>query len=283
MQKIIATYHKDCIDGTTAAAILLRKFPTAQLFPLSHSYTKQDIEPILNLLEPDTVCYTVDCGLGVKEFLSTGCKVTTLDHHFSAKEIFESLARENKNYTYIFDNEKSGASLSWPFFFPDEKQPELIQYVEDSDLWKWKFGDDTKDVNNYLSMFRDDPKKMLEFIEGDLSEIKSKGRIISIYTDKETEDQVKLPSLNIKVGDFVVPAYNITVYKSASGDILSNQLNKAVAMFTIKGNTVNLSFRSKDHHKPTSLELASLLGGGGHENAAGGNVSLQEFLKMIVW
>lgn len=282
MEKIIATYHKDCIDGTAAAAVLLRKFPTAKLFPLAHAYHKEDIEPILGLLDTETVCYTVDCGLGVKEFLAAGCKVTTLDHHIGAKELFEGIAHENKNYTFVFDNEKSAASLVWSFFFPEEKQPELIQYVEDADLWKWKFGDTTKDVNNYLSMFRNDPKTMLGFIEGDLLEIKGKGKVISMYADKEIEAQVALPSLNIKIGEYVVPAYNITVCQSASGNILAEKLDKTVAMFIVEGNTVNFSFRSKDHHRPTSLELARSLGGGGHQNAAGADISLQEFLNSIV-
>jgi oligoribonuclease NrnB/cAMP/cGMP phosphodiesterase (DHH superfamily) len=282
MEKVIATYHKDCIDGTTAAAVVLRKFPTAKLFPLTHAHRKEDIEPVLGLVDAETVCYTVDCGLGVKEFLAAGCKVTTLDHHSGAKDLFESITRENENYTFIFDNEKSAASLAWSFFFPEEKQPELIRYVEDADLWKWKFGDDTKDVNNYLSMFRNDPKTMLGFIEGDLSEIKSKGKVISMYADKEIEVQITLPPIDIKIGEHTVPAYNVTVYQSASGNILSDRLNKAVAKFTVEGDTVNFSFRSKDHHKPTSLELAHFLGGGGHQNAAGADIALKEFLKMIV-
>lgn len=282
MQKIIATYHKDCIDGTVAAATLLRKFPSAQLFPLSHTYTEGDIGPILGLIDSDTECYTVDCGLGVQEFLAAGCKVTTLDHHIGGKESFENIARENKNYTYVFNNDQSAASLVWSFFFGDESQPEIVTYVEDADLWRWKYGDDTKDVNNYLSMFRNDPSAMLALIEGDVSDIKNKGKVISQYADREIADQLTLPAISIKIGEFIVPAYNITVYQSASANTHADELGKAVAVFTVGGASVKLSFRSRENHIPTSLDLAKLLGGGGHKDAAGATIPLQEFLKMIV-
>jgi len=158
MEKIIGIYHKGCIDGTTAAAVLLRKFPSAKVFPLGHAHTKDELQEMLDVADEGAEIYTVDCGLGAKEFLAAGYKVTTLDHHISVKELFEGLEKEYKNYSFIFDNKKSGASLTWSYLFPKEDESEIIRYVEDSDLWKWEYGEDTKYVNNYLSMFKDDPK-----------------------------------------------------------------------------------------------------------------------------
>lgn len=281
-KKIIGIYHKDCIDGTSAAAVLLRKFPDVSLFPLSHAYTKADIKPILEQAKNGAKIYTVDCGLGINELLENGHKVTVIDHHIGFKDMMQKIAENNPNAEYIFDNDKSGASLAWSYFFPDEKEPELIRYVEDADLWKWEYGDDTKYVNNYLVMFKDDPKTMLEILEGDLSEIKEKGSIISQYADNEIELLIKTPSIKVKIDGHVVPAYNITTYQSACGNILSDKLGSVVAMFTVQGNNVNLSFRSKEHQSPTSLELAQALGGGGHKCASGADILLKDFLSMIV-
>ncbi|MDB5224750.1 MAG: putative phosphoesterase, dhha1 [Candidatus Adlerbacteria bacterium] len=281
MQNILATYHKDCIDGTTAAAVLLRKFPEAQLFPLKHGYAPEDIAPALAALTPKTVVYTLDCGLGVQEFLTAGNKVTTIDHHIGGKEEFETLVQNNPNYTYIFNNDKSGASLTWATLFPDEAQPELIALVEDSDLWKHQLGDDTKHVNNYLSMYRDDPATVRILIDSSLSEIKDKGKVITAYADKEVESQTKILPITIRIKDWDVSAYNITVYQSAAGNILSGKLEKAVALFTIKGDQVRISFRSKDGQTPIALELAQSLGGGCHNNAAGANMPLKDFLQVI--
>jgi oligoribonuclease NrnB/cAMP/cGMP phosphodiesterase (DHH superfamily) len=282
MKEIVVIYHKDCIDGTAAAAVMLHKFANAKLYPLAHSYTAGELEIILKATDPEADIYTVDCGLGVREFLKRGFKVTTLDHHISEKEFLEVLEKENQNFTYIFDNNKSGASLTWSFFFPDEDAPELIAYVEDIDLWKWKYGNDTKHISNYLSMFRNDPEQVLTFIKGDLDELKKKGEVISMYVDTEIERFVSRPYTNLKIGEHIVPAFNITTHESASGNILSEKLDKAVALFTIKGDVVSLGFRSKDHQVPSSVDLATSLGGGGHTCAAGASVSLTDFIDMLV-
>ena len=282
MEYTLAVYHKDCIDGTSAAAVTLRAFPNAQCFPLPHAYTAEDLDAVIAQATSHATLYTVDCALGVKEFLARGVPVVTIDHHKGMQAQLEALSREYANYTYVFDNEKSGASLAWSYFFPEEKEPDLIKYVEDADLWKWKYGKDTKDVNNYLSMFRNDPKAMLALIEGGLDEVRAKGEIISMYADKEIAQHILLPAITLRVGAQLVPAYNITSYESACGNTLSEKLDKAVALFTIRGAQVKLSFRSKEGQQPTSLELAASLGGGGHVHAAGATISLQEFIGMIV-
>ena len=50
MQKVVVIYHKDCIDGTTAAAVVLRRFPEAKLFPLSHDPSVDDLEKVLAII-----------------------------------------------------------------------------------------------------------------------------------------------------------------------------------------------------------------------------------------
>jgi len=282
MEKIVAIYHGDCNDGTTAGAVVLKKFPNAQVFPLSYSSTKEDIDLILNTLDSETEIYTVDCGIGLQEILSKGYKVTTIDHHIGTKEEFENLAKTNPNFTFIFDNNKSGASLSWAYFFPDEPVPELIKYVEDIDLWKLKYGDDSKDINNYISIFRNDPVVVLGYLNGNLDEIKKFGNIISKYNNDEIKNLLELEPIKIKIGEYEVSAYNIENYRSEIGNILSKSLSKTAVMFTIDGDKVKFSFRSQEDNIPSALDLASKLGGGGHKKSAGGATSIKNFLEMIV-
>ena len=282
MKKVLSIYHKDCIDGTTAAAVVLRKFPEAKLFPLSHDPSVDDLEKVLSVIDDDTEIYTVDCGIGVQEILSRGFKVVTIDHHVGVKESLELLAKENADFKYIFNNDKSGASLAWQYFFPDEELPEMIKLVEDSDLWKGQFGEDTKNVNNYLWLFINEPDKILQILEGDLNEVKKQGELISIYAEKEIMTLVEIPAVSLKISEHILPAYNITNHESACGNILSEKNNQTAVMFTIKGDVVKFSFRSKNGQNPSALDLAKILGGNGHVLAAGARVSLQEFLRMIV-
>lgn len=278
---ILCTYHKDCIDGTAAAAVVLRKYPQALLFPLAHAYTTDDITQIEQRITHDTQIFTVDCGLGVREFLKHSSPVTTIDHHIGGKEQFEEFAGTHPHYTYIFDNEKSGSSLTWSTLFPDESMPELVRYVEDGDLWRWHYGTDSKDVNNYLSMFRNDPQTMLLLIESDISEIKQKGTILSQYADREIQNLIQVPPITLYINNQTHTAYNITQYESACGNILAERQNSVALLFMIKGQYVKFSIRSLDHQTPSALDIATVLGGGGHKNAAGATIPLGEFLHMI--
>ncbi|MBP9836634.1 MAG: phosphoesterase [Candidatus Pacebacteria bacterium] len=282
MQKVVVIYHKDCIDGTTAAAVVLRRFPEAKLFPLLHDPSVDDLEKVLAIIDSDTDIYTVDCGIGVQEILSRGFKVMTIDHHVGVKDSLDLLVKENTNFTYLFDNEKSGASLAWQYFFPDEELPEIIKLVEDSDLWKGQFGEDTKNVNNYLWLFINEPDKILQILEGDLNEVKKQGKVISIYAEKEIMKLVEIPAISLKIGEHIFPAYNITNHESACGNILSEKNNQTAVMFTIKGDVVKFSFRSKAGQNLSALDLAKILGGNGHVLAAGARVPLSEFMQMIV-
>lgn len=279
----IGIYHKNCTDGTTAAAVLLKKFPDIKLFPLAYSHTEDDLEHIHRVAGEGSEIYFVDFAVGVEEFLDGGHSITVIDHHIGAKERIEKLASVNGNLTFIFDNDKSGASLAWSHFFPDEKVPEIIKYVEDSDIWTGKYGDDTKYVTNYLSMFTNSPEQMLEFINSDIADIKKKGKIIADYSDNQIHRLVDgIQDIKLRIGEFIVPAYNITMHQSASGHKLSEIQNKAVVLFTITGGSVNFSIRGADGQSPSALELAKLLGGGGHQNASGAEVFLKDFLKMII-
>jgi len=205
-KQVIAIYHKSCIDGTSAAAVLLRKFPQVEFFPLARSHTSEDVQMIRDSVKPGAEIYIVDCTLGLQELLEDGHEVTVIDHHISEKEVVQNIVDSNPKAKYIFDNKKSGASLTWAYFFPEEKVPEPIKYIEDSDLGIWKYGDDTRQLNNYLYMFRNDPQTMLGLIESDVEVLKTKGALIMQYDDMQIQELVKLPSINVKIGEYIVSA-----------------------------------------------------------------------------
>ena len=282
----IGIYHKNCTDGTTAAAVLLKKFPDIKLFPLVHSHTEDDLEHIHKTAGEGSEIYFVDFATGVEEFLDKGHDILVIDHHIGAKERMNKLAEENEKLTFVFNNEKSGASLAWSYFFPNEKEPELIKYVEDSDLWAGKYGNDTIYVTSFLSSSADTPEKMLDFIENsDIKKIKEKGKVIADYADVQISRLVEGTQwIKLQIGEHEVHAYNIVSdeYVSAVGNKLATINGKAAVMFSINGGNVNFSFRSIDSNNPSALDLAKILDGGGHRNAAGATVLLKDFIEMII-
>lgn len=280
--KTIAIYHKNCADGTTAAAVVLRKYPEALLFPLGHSHKPEEVAEIVAQAEKGDRIMMVDCAIGAREFLAAGFPVTVVDHHAGAEDYLSGIAKDDPRFTYVFDNSKSGASLTWAHLFPGEKAPRLIELVEDMDLWAWKYGEDTKAANHYLTELLNKPEEVVRLLDADIAPILAEGGAISRYVDVMIDRGVKnVDPVDVRVGDWIVPFYNITVYKSESGNILSTALGKAVALYSIDGQEVKISFRSLDEHSPSALDMAKALGGGGHRNAAGATLSLKGFVAAL--
>ncbi len=286
MEKVVCIYHKNCTDGTTAAAVLLKKFPDCKLFSLEHNYSEEDLEEILKEIDNTTSVYIVDFSLreeDLKKVLNKAKKVVVIDHHIGVKDTLEKLSKYYPNFEYVFDNNRSGASLTWVYFFGEKNIPELIKFVEDKDIWTWKYGDKTKFANTYLFMLTNKPEEILKLLDKPVNEILEKGKILSDYTDYLINYFVeKAKEVFIRIGDYRVRAYNTGLFQSEIGNLLCEKFQEPIALFNINGYVVKFSFRSCDNVSPSALELAKILGGGGHRNAAGAVVSLKEFCNMII-
>ncbi len=283
-EKVVCVYHKNCTDGTTAAAILLKKFPNCKLFPFEHKYKDEDFQNLLNEIDQKTTVYIVDFAFpqeDMEKILKKAKKVVVIDHHIGVYEPLKQLASRYPNLEYVFDNNRSGASLTWLYFF-GEPIPELVKLVEDKDIWTWKYGDKTKYVNAFLFMYTNQPEKVKEMLEEDVDKLLEKGKIISEYTDYIIETFVeKAKPTYLRIGEYLVKGYNAGLFQSEIGNILSSKLGEPVALFNISGDFVKISFRSCEGQKPTALELAKKLGGGGHKHAAGAGIPIQKFCNMI--
>lgn len=284
--KIVCIYHKNCTDGTTAAAVVLLKYPDCKLFGFDHSYKEEDFNYLLSDIDKDTTVYIVDFSFKVSDtqkLLTKAKEVVNIDHHISVKEALEKLSKEYSNFKFVFDNNSSGASLTYKYLF-NEDVPMLIRYVEDKDIWRWEFGERTKYINDYLFLFTNKPERIKDILQNyQLETILDKGKTINEYTSYIIDTFVeKSRDLFIKIGDYKVRAYNTGLFQSEIGNLLSIKFDQAVCLFSINGDYAKLSFRSLDSHNPSALDLAKLLNGGGHRNAAGASVSMAEFCNMLL-
>lgn len=283
-KEVVIFYHKHCVDGTSAAAVALRQFPEAKAVPLSYSDIAADLAIAKEVLSSSTKIIFVDTTFGLEELIDFGSEILVIDHHISEKAKVEELVRANSKLTYIFDNEESGATLAFKYFFPNEPLPTFLAYVKDIDLWKKELVPESEWLNQYLSTRRNHPETLVSWLNSsvDLENYLSLGKTLTEYVDLEVAHTTKLDPRYIKIGDAKVPAFNITNHQSKAGNVLALKHNSAVILYVILGEQTRLSVRSVEGCFPTARAVAeSFAGGGGHTHAAGATVTTSDFLTLL--
>jgi uncharacterized protein len=138
----VVIYHKNCIDGFSSYVVALTSgkisknhivypdVPSAH-HPPPNIYGK-------NVLIMD-VAYRKDI---LKEIFEKAKKVVFIDHHLSiADDSMDIVSNFGKNddIVLVYDEKKSGATLTWNYFFKDKKIPLFLRFIEDQDTGKWEF------------------------------------------------------------------------------------------------------------------------------------------------
>lgn len=289
MTKIIVSYHGACIDGSTAAAICKMKHKEAAFVPVRHRKDEEAKEELLSLIakSKDNLVYMLDNPFFARELAKSANKLVILDHHIGEHENLKSIEEEFDNVKYIFDNEESGASLAWRYFFPEKEEPAFVSYVKAGDIWKKEGIEKEVDlVETYASIYLDNLDKYIEMINSNIEDIFSIAHPIVEYKDMLVDYYLRnAKALHIKIGEYIVKAYNIASIRpvvSEIGNKLSKQTKETVMLFKVFGDVVNVSFRSAGDFSPSALELAQSLGGNGHKRAAGAAMDLKKFLDSIV-
>lgn len=172
-----------------------------------------------------------------------------------------------------FDLQRSGASLTWEFCFPDEPMPWIIQHVEDRDLWRMALPD-TRKVSLLLRSYPYDFEVWTKLMAADAhskSNALADATSIERFYDQKIAEM--LPTATLKdIGKWKGVPTAHAPYAFASD--LAHELLKAhpsapfaaVVVDAYGGRTYSL--RSEDSRQDVS-EVAKQFGGGGHRNAAG--------------
>ena len=93
--------------------------------------------------------------------------VLVLDHHKTAREDLAELLTPpatwsswinpiqwtGPNLRAIFDLNRSGAGLTWDYLHPGVPRPRIIDLIEDRDLWRFKFSDETRAFHAVLTSY----------------------------------------------------------------------------------------------------------------------------------
>jgi hypothetical protein len=218
--------------------------------------------------------------------------VTWLDHHKTAFEMWTPnieitpttlYKHENAHVFITLDNARSGAAIAWDFFQASPR-PNLIQHIQDYDLWQFKL-DDTKAYMKALWLTAPWSFEQWADLEANqanygCSAFVSAGAALL----REHNNQVQRATAKSR-RCMVHASYGLAVnappnLTSDSGHALAVQSGTFGLIYHIDHELkAKCSLRSTGDYDVSAL--AKVYGGGGHKNAAGFECSL-EVLKSIL-
>lgn len=266
LKDIVIIYHADCRDGFGSAFAAWKKFgdqasylPRKTQTNVPEGLTDKEIY-ILDY------CYNQDI---LQKLVETNKSVVVIDHHQMMQKTIESFEGN------VFDNDHSGAVLSWKYFHPNVPVPSLLEYVEDHDLWRFALPEN-REYNTALGLYPmtfeswdiiinklQNPKEKANFL--------AKGVLIAKFEDKLVEELLEYKE-RVRFEGHEVWALNATrTYRSILGNRLAGmnlqeEKTPIGIVYYRYGGTVHVSLRS--HGDIDVAEIARKYGGGGHKNAA---------------
>jgi hypothetical protein len=177
----------------------------------------------------------------------------------------------------LFDMKRSGAGLTWDFFFPVQPRPPLINHIEDRDLWLFKL-EGTREIMADLFSYPQDFATWDRLFADEINWIRLDGVAINRQHQKTVTDLVHTTKRRMLIGGHDVPVSNLPyMFASDAGHLMAEGELFAGSYFdTPDGRTFSL--RSTDAGMDVS-EIAKQYGGGGHRNAAGFRVPLDHPLS----
>lgn len=290
----ICFYHANCADGFAAALAVWLKWPDIRFEPVSYDEVKSPSDRFVGSPELPRHVLFVDFwpGAAVAEqiLVSNQHRLTVFDHHKSARdEINECMSRyDPQDFHAVFDVARSGAGIAWDEIHGG-KRPRLIDFVEDRDLWRFAFGDASKQIHAFIMSFpmefTADPwgnggwNNLRRGLENDsnLSEAYNHGNAILRAQQQAIEALIAEGVDFREIDGHPVPVLNVPwAWASETGHLLLKHCPEAPFAATYAEKAVDYepqiarvwSLRSEDGRQDVS-EIAKRFGGGGHRNAAG--------------
>lgn len=266
--------------------------------PIGNSqYKVTDVTPA-NYKDVDL--YVVDYAFPTDHFLEHCAvfnSVTVLDHHKKAIddycEVFSYTELNNgwrklfpfDNAELVFSKAESGAKLAWMYFHPTKEIPKTIELVSDRDLFTFNLqytrpfhaGIRGLDERNFAKLDRlvtQDLARLLDL--GVYFEKANNNRIVA--TRESNTQLIKVVFDGVEFKGAIVNSF-----PDIASDLCANLIKNygcqiAIAYNIHGGRNVGCSIRSNNK---MALPISERLGGGGHENASGFHIDLQQLTNIL--
>lgn len=296
--KPLVIYHANCADGFTAAWAV-RQALDAEFYPGVHGEAPPEVAGrdviLVDFSYPPAVLH---------EVRKKARSVLVLDHHKSAEAdlpacasgkldaltVFRMDAPEwtaRKTWDYVqscvyqdqcegapyanvyalFDMDRSGAGIAWDFFHPGVPRPELIDHVEDRDLWRFALPG-TREIQAAVFSYPYEFDVWDLLMETPMETLRAQGVAIERKHHKDVAELVKVAKRQMVIGHYDVPVASLPYTLASDAGHLMAKGKPFAACYYDKDDGRVFSLRSTDQGVDVS-EVAKLYGGGGHARAAG--------------
>jgi hypothetical protein len=159
----LCLYHKNCLDGSAAAAVVARREPGCEFLAVQYGTP-------LPRIAARTV-YVVDFGFPIEDMRALRAQASTvhwIDHHISQTAMQRTLGWG------VLDPAECGSTLVWRELFPREPLPLVLEYVRDKDLWRWLLPDSRAICAGLAATYVGE--RFREVLTADLAAMAAKGR-----------------------------------------------------------------------------------------------------------
>lgn len=278
--KTLCIYHGNCADGFGAAWVVRESFRRAQLTSNIgigedlnidfHAGVYQSPPPDVTGRDVILVDFSYKRAI-VLDMLEKCNSLIIIDHHKSAIQDLNGI--EHPKFISYFDEEHSGAMLTWLYYFGQEEPPELLKHIEDRDLWRFNLPK-TREIQANLFSYPYDFDVwdiLMDSNVNDLSMIFAKeGEAIERKHFKDIKELLTVSQRRAIIGSFDVPIANLpyTLSSDAGHAMNENEPFAACYMDTKEGRVFSLRSRFPKSGVDVQM-IAKIYGGGGHPAAAG--------------
>ena len=280
-QPLVIYHGRSCPDGF-AAALAARIFygERAEYLGLDHGdVTKVEDLPALQ----GRAVYILDFSFSpeiLTQVEARAAKLVLLDHHQSAADKLTGFAC--RCGVVHFDMGKSGARLAWEFFHPNSPVPALVTFVEDRDIWVWRYPESAAflaaldmevfDFARWADIAAFDAEQLAQFM--------ARGQAMDEKFTKLAADIAEGAQPVVFNGQSGLMVNAPGVFHSLVGELLSKKSGTFALMWTAcKGGIVKVGLRSQRGYD--CIPLAESMAGGGHAQACGFKMKPERLPQLL--
>lgn len=293
--KILCIYHGNCADGFASAWCVRRALGAVSVEFYAGVYQNDPPDAAGRDVLMVDFSYKKEVLRAMAYGRPGANTILVLDHHKTAAEELKWITKSPPNWdewegagphfldgecavAAVFDMERSGAGITWDFFFPATPRPQLINHIEDRDLWRFSL-DGTREIQAAVFSYPYDFEVWdWLMLEADLEQLRIEGQAIERKHHKDIAELTGVVTRMFTIGGHYVPVANLPyTLTSDAGHLLCGETFPFAGCYWDTPDGRVFSLRSRDDGADVG-EVAKQYGGGGHKHASGFRVSFDHEL-----